>query len=207
MTIIHELQDPFPHLIIENMYDDQELELIWEELNFLNKPNKLSEPKDYGALHLHTKSRGIILDSAYRDRNISNILSVNRKTFDYTETYAQLNPHYIKFKTSNKDITKLRYYHDGESYDPHIDANFDTLACTYFNKEPKRFSGGELYFPDYQYQVPCDNNLCVIFPAYFSHGVREIEISDDDYFAGYGRYCMSQFAHTVEQSKDKSKSA
>ena len=185
------------------MYDDQELELIWEELNFLNKPNKLLEPEDYGAASdLHTKSKAIVLDFAYSDRNISNILTVNRKTFNYTEIYAELSPHYIKFVTSNNDHTKIRYYHDGEFYKPHRDHYYDVLACTYFNKEPKRFSGGELYFPDYQHQIPCYNNLCVIFPAYFSHGVREIKISDEDYFAGYGRYCMSQFAYTVEEFED-----
>ena len=33
--------EPFPHLIYHNFYDDEELELIWEELKFLTKPNKL----------------------------------------------------------------------------------------------------------------------------------------------------------------------
>lgn len=202
MSLVHELKEPFPHLIIENMYDDQELKLIWEELNFLTKPGKLLSPKHYGAViteegDSYTTALGIHLDQVYANRNISNILQINRKLFNYTQIYGKLSPHHIKFERSNHDITKIRYYHDGESYRPHADTSFDTLACTYFHKTPKKFSGGELYFPDYDYQISCDNNLCIIVPSYFYHGVREIKISDNDYYAGYGRYCMTQFTHTV----------
>ena len=31
---------PFPHMIIENFYNESELDLIWEELNFYTKPGK-----------------------------------------------------------------------------------------------------------------------------------------------------------------------
>ena len=207
MSIIHELKEPFPHLIVENMYDDQELELIWEELNFLTKPGKLLNPKDYGVAGAkrgdpYTTALGVQLDNVYCNRNMSNILNVNRKLFNYTQIYGKLSPHHIKFERANHDITKIRYYHDGESYLPHADTIFDVLACTYFNKTPKKFSGGELYFPDYNYQIPCDNNLCIITPSYFTHGVREIKISDNDYFSGYGRYCMTQFAYTVQGKND-----
>ena len=34
-------KDPFPHLIVEDFYNEKELELIWEELNFYTKPGKL----------------------------------------------------------------------------------------------------------------------------------------------------------------------
>ena len=38
--------DPFPHLVIKNFYNEEELKLIWEELNFYTKPDKLLEAKD-----------------------------------------------------------------------------------------------------------------------------------------------------------------
>jgi len=28
-------EEPFPHMIINNLYNEEELKLIWEELNFL----------------------------------------------------------------------------------------------------------------------------------------------------------------------------
>ena len=35
---------PFPHLILENFYNEEELNLVWEELKFYTKPGKLLEP-------------------------------------------------------------------------------------------------------------------------------------------------------------------
>ena len=54
--------DPFPHLIIRNFYNEEELKLIWEELNFLTKPGKLLEPKDFGGVVDKTNSHAIALD-------------------------------------------------------------------------------------------------------------------------------------------------
>ena len=34
-------EEPFPHIIVKNFYNEEELELIWEELNFYTKPGKL----------------------------------------------------------------------------------------------------------------------------------------------------------------------
>ena len=53
---------PFPHLIFSNFYNEQELDLIWEELNFYTKPNKLFEAKDFGGAHDKTNSHAIALD-------------------------------------------------------------------------------------------------------------------------------------------------
>ena len=53
---------PFPHLIIKNFYNEEELDLIWEELNFYTKPNKLLEAKDYGGVVDATNAKAIILD-------------------------------------------------------------------------------------------------------------------------------------------------
>ena len=45
--------DPFPHMIIDNFYNEKELELIWEELKFYTKPGKLLEAEDYGLSLIH----------------------------------------------------------------------------------------------------------------------------------------------------------
>ena len=33
--------NPFPLMVIENFYNEEELSLIWDELNFYTKPGKL----------------------------------------------------------------------------------------------------------------------------------------------------------------------
>lgn len=74
------------------MYDEKELELIWEELYFLTKPNKLLTPDKFGAAYdgdgnYVTKSHAVELDTVYLNRNISNILSLNRKLFNGANTW------------------------------------------------------------------------------------------------------------------------
>ena len=45
---VTQFENPFPHLIVDNFYNEEELELIWEELKFYTKPGKLLDVKDYG---------------------------------------------------------------------------------------------------------------------------------------------------------------
>ena len=191
------LDGPFPHLIIKNFYNEQELDLIWEELNFYTKPNKLLEAEYYGGVVDATNAKAIILDEVYGElyRDISNILTVNRKLFTsgVLDVFADIHPSCSCAPLVNKDITKLRYYHDGDYYEPHTDHTMPFLAFSYFYKEPKKFTGGELEFPEYKYELECKHNHTIIFPGWVEHAVKKVSIEDSDYFAGMGRYCVSNF--------------
>lgn len=197
-------QTPFPHAIVDNFYNEEELELIWEELKFYTKPGKLLDVKDYGGVDGYTSAKAILLDSLYQNRTgngglnwriMSNILTTNRKLFTsgVLDAFAEVDDCCCLANQTNNDITKVRYYHNGDAYDPHTDKGFQFLAFSYFYKEPKKFEGGQLYFPKYDYEIPCDNNSVIIFPGWVEHGVREISIKDSDYFDGYGRYAITSF--------------
>ena len=67
------LQNHFPHLIIYNFYNNKELKLIWEELNFYTKDKKLLEAKEFGGVVDKTNSKAIWLDKVYQ-LNIENYL-------------------------------------------------------------------------------------------------------------------------------------
>tara|TARA_R100000388_G_C7237798_1_gene159071 strand:+ start:24 stop:638 length:615 start_codon:yes stop_codon:yes gene_type:complete len=189
-------EKPFPHLIINNFYNEDELQLIWEELKFYTKPDKFFEAKDFGGVIDKTNSHAIILDQIYKkNRKLSNILTVNRKLFtsDALDIFAEIEDCCCIANKSNYDITKVRYYHDQEYYKPHTDKSFQFLAFSYFYKQPKKFSGGDLLFPKYNYQYPCNNNSIIIFPGWVEHGVSKITINDSDYYDGYGRYSITSF--------------
>ena len=202
--IVTLFNDPFPHMICNDFYNPEELKLVWEELNFYTKPGKLLEAKDYGGVVGYTNAKALMLDSVYRDfsgsdgvnyRNLSNILTVNRKLFTsgVLDAFAGVHDCCCIANQSNTDTTKIRYYHDGEGYDPHTDKGFQFLGFSYFYKEPKKFKGGQLYFPKYDYEVPCDNNSMIVFPGWVEHGVREVKIEDSDYYDGWGRYAITSF--------------
>ena len=190
-------ENPFPHFIIYNFYDNDELKLIWEELDFYTKDGKLFEAKDFGGVIDKTNSKAIWLDKVYKDkyRSLSNILTINRKIFDYRilDAFSDIHDCCSIARDSNFDQTKVRYYHDGNFYEPHTDKTVQFLAFSYFYREPKRFQGGELIFPKYDYKFNCDNNSLIMMPGWVEHGVSQVKIQDSDYFDGYGRYAITSF--------------
>ena len=201
-------EKPFPHLVVENFYDQNELDLIWEELKFLTKPDKLLEASGYGGVVGYTNAKALCLDGVYgkKYRNVSNILKVNRKLFkgDLLKIFSEIHDCCSISNESNWDITKVRYYHNQEYYDPHIDRCFQFLAFSYFYKEPKRFSGGEVFFPKYDYEYPCYNNSIIILPGWVRHVVKKVIIEESDYYDGYGRYCISSFFGNRDKSVNES---
>ncbi len=196
-------ENPFPHFIIYNFYDEDELKLIWEELDFYTKDGKLFEAKDFGGVIDKTNSKAIWLDKVYRDkyRSLSNILTVNRKIFDYRilDAFSDIHDCCSIARYSNTDQTKVRYYHDKQYYEPHIDKTVQFLAFSYFYRKPKKFKGGELIFPKYNYSFSCENNSLIMFPGWVEHGVSEVTIKNSDYFEGYGRYAITSFFGNKER--------
>ena len=190
-------KDPFPHMIVENFYNDDELKLIWEELDFYTKDGKLFDAHEFGGVIDKTNSKAIWLDKIFskKYRNLSNILKVNRKLFDSAvlEAFSSVHDCCSIAKFCNYDVTKVRYYHDGDYYEPHTDKTVQFLGFSYFYREPKKFEGGELIFPKYDYTFDCPNNSLIMMPGWVEHGVSKISIKNSDYFDGYGRYAVTSF--------------
>ena len=179
------------------MYSDEELELISQELVFLNYDHKLESPKETGGAAddniMLKQNKGLFLDNLYCKREISNILSINRKIFNkkYLELYASLNFGYRTILECNHDSTLISYYENGGYYCPHKDGSIYT-ALTWFFKVPKLFEGGNLIFTEYNEVVEINHNMTIIFPSFVQHSVEKV-IMEEDLPRGFGRYCMSQF--------------
>jgi hypothetical protein len=196
--VITKIKDPFPYLKIENLYTEEELELIGDELIFLNHKSKLEGPEDTGSAkdssdNLLKENRGLFLDDLYKRREISNILSINRKLFnkEYLEAYASLSFGYKSILECNQDTTLISYYENGGYYKPHKDNSMHT-ALTWFFEVPKMFEGGDLFFPEYNEKIEIQQNMTVIFPSFVLHSVEEVKMKEN-ISQGLGRYCMSQF--------------
>ena len=189
--------EPFPHIVFHNFYTDEELDLLWEEFNFYTKSKKLFDVEEYKGVVGKTEAKALHLDSVYtgKYRVLSNILEVSRKVLDkdILKPFSEISDCCTLAKFANYDHTKVRYYHNGDYYKPHTDTYFEFLAFSYFFKEPKRFEGGNLIFPKYDYEFSCDHNSLIIMPAWVEHGVSEVSIKDSDYYDGYGRYAITHF--------------
>jgi hypothetical protein len=196
-------QEPFPHAIIQNFYDQEELSLIWRELDFLTSPHKLEHTSLHGSngkdqltgLPL-SESLGLNLDIIYSgDRKISDILRLNRKIFQpkILQAFESLSPLLGHLRIINEDFTKIKYYENGNYYRKHADDSRFT-AVTYFHKEPKAFTGGDLHFDEYDYTIPIENNMLVFFVGCIEHSSLDVKMNGDyPKYSGYGKYVMNQF--------------
>ena len=201
------LHEPFPHAIIKDVYTDDELKLIWRELDFLTSKDKVMGTEDMGVAYdfLSRKKKanntGLNLDEIYPIRNISDILTLNRKIFsiDLADKLSNIHPLFTGFRRTNFDTTKIRYYDNNEEYISHTDNSFITV-CTYFYKDRSKIEGGDLNFPEYNYIIKTDNNMAVFFCGHIDHAATPAKRLDEyTPFDGYGRYCMNQFCSMADK--------
>ena len=199
---IHLKKEPFPHAIIEDFYNEEELKLLWKELDYLTSPNKmilsgdkLGTSKDQLTQVTKSSSYGIMLDEYFSQKTYSDILVITDKIFNpnLLNQIASLHTLMGHVAHLNDSITKLKYYEDAEEYKAHIDTSRFTML-NYFFKEPKQFTGGNLYFKDFDCTIEIKNNMVVFFCGAINHASTKL-ISNDFYdkFSGYGKYCVTKF--------------
>ena len=207
---IVKLKDPFPHVIFEDYYTGDELFHIWKELDFLSYQTKMLPPSETGTAFYEDTDKpmkqnyGIHLDDLYKNREMSNIMTINRKLFEQqlAEDISAWDFSFNNWKTVNTDLSLVSYYENNGRYDSHRDCSCYTFL-TWLYKKPKSFSGGDMYFQEYDYSVEIDNNKAILFHSSVLHKVTDItmkqnyEVDDMNHFSCAGRYTISQFAsHT-----------
>lgn len=192
--MIQKVTDPFPHLIIEDFYDQEELKLVWRELDFLTSPNILL-PANLDGSAYSANALSLSLEGVYRDTNYSNIQRTHNNKIlskDIKDSFAELTPFHNHINSINKLNIKVKYYEDGHNYPKHLDyARFTGISYLY--KEPKMFEGGDLYFNDFDYRINIKNNMFILFMGGFHHSVEPIKLKQDAYITGNGRYSITTF--------------
>ena len=182
--------EPFPHVIIENTFDEYQLKLLWRELDFLL--DKLGDPEEYAAAQRDddtylTTAKGRSLDTLYGDREVSDILKITEDVFfTNAKLYEELlehNDYWVTWKESNADFTKVRRYYPGDGYEPHADYWVHVLITTTFCHAED--TGGNLYFPKHDYEIETKNNKTVVFPGWIQHAVTDVVEND--------RYAITKF--------------
>lgn len=209
MEVNHDLKithsnTPFPHVYVENMYNDEELEQIFAELDYYqsNKETYFLPPTETGSATKEDNKTpiknnvGFFLDHVYNERKYSKILQLNRRIFDTNEILCDPSKRNLMFSNfyPDKDWTLISYYENGGEYKEHRDKAVAT-ACTWFFKYPKKFTGGDISFPDFKYKLKSNSNCMVVFPSFIRHKVSTISMKETDEGKGLGRYCMTQFMH------------
>jgi Rps23 Pro-64 3,4-dihydroxylase Tpa1-like proline 4-hydroxylase len=191
--VIHKIKEPFPHLIIEDFYSEDELKLIWQELDFLTSANKLI-PANLDGSTLLSNALSVSLDNIYKDLRYSNINLINKKILspEITHAFLSLNELFGHITMVNTINTKIKYYENGHNYHKHRDVARFT-GINYLYKEPKKFEGGDLYFDNYGYKVELKNNMFILFIGCLWHSVTSIILNENAYITGNGKYSITSF--------------
>ena len=193
MNIIELNKNP-PVYIVKELYNEEERFKIYNELLFLQ--HKLADETATGPAEddkgkTLTSKKGEWLEEVYANRKMSDILNINRKTYDIIK---EIKHWYFSYKDSYTDYTLVSYYEEADYYKPHIDKCFITSISWFYNK-PKNFLGGNLQIPSLNLTIPCEDNTMVLFPgALLEHSVTEISMIDKNREKS-GRFSISQFVH------------
>jgi hypothetical protein len=188
-------------LVIDDFYTDEEQVEIWKELDFLTYDRKLLPPEGTSPAHDPVtgeslkQNSAIFLDVIYSRRELSNILTLNRKIFspEVSSNFDDMDNCFNYSEITNFDGTMVSYYEQSNYYKAHTDRSILTYLY-WCNKEPKKFEGGDLILPQLDAGIEYKNNRLVVFPSWRLHEVTPVEMIEDvEPFSGFGRYCITTF--------------
>lgn len=184
---------PFPHSIVYDFYNKDEEKLIWKELEFLNKPEKMSPPLETGDPNASPNKSGMFIHDSYSNISFSNIFTINQKIFRL-KPLLESNIFSNYLSVANTSEIMISYYEDKSYYEMHKDSYMLSSVITFW-KKPKKFTGGNLTFNDYEYQPKMNHNTMILFPSYQNHSVSEIVMKNNDGING--RYTINHFFKVI----------
>lgn len=205
MKILPFKENPvFPFLLIDDFYNEKEEKLIWQELDFYTIDKFISNKDDKTLLRAVDEKTGKSKNSSYRiyldqvyqanSRHVSNILTLYKKIIseEIKEVYKGITPAWKLLDWSDRDLSQISYYDEGDRYDSHADV-YGCSVMIWFYREPKRFKGGDFYFDDPNTKVVCKHNRLLMFPSYYMHSVTPVTMEKEYREKGFGRYALTHF--------------
>ena len=182
MEITH-FSQPVQFCIINNYFTKDEVEVLHEELVKLD----LKEPDQTGGAQNISGKPLKQNKGTFVENKASVIGKLTRKLFDDVAPHLKYTHWFWNyFNIALNDSILVTRYDTGDYYKSHRDASVIT-AIYYTWKEPKTFSGGDLYFGEFR--VPIRNNSLLLFPGPTFHEVTPVE--------GSGRWAVTQFLNVA----------
>ena len=181
---------PCPHVLLHEFFSEEELKLVWQEIELVRLSYQTFDGYDTGAAtnsdgESLKQNSGSFLYDIYRDKKFSPILKATEQNLFYNKWYESFDHWFGRLYAKMNHLSSLlNEYNDGDHYKPHQDNDIFT-ALIWLWKEPKSFSGGNFYFTNYDKKIIPENNSGIIFLGSEHHAVDTVH--------GDGRYCISTF--------------
>lgn len=181
---------PCPHVLLHEFFSEEELKLVWQEIDLVRLSYQTFDGYDTGAAtnsdgESLKQNSGSFLYDIYKDKKFSPIIKATEQNLFYNKWYESFDHWFGRlYAKMNHLSTLLNEYNDGDHYKPHQDNDIFT-ALIWLWKEPKSFSGGNFYFTNHDKKIIPENNSGIIFLGSEHHAVDTVH--------GDGRYCISTF--------------
>lgn len=198
------VESAFPYLVIDNWFDEQELNLVWKELEFLNSSNQMnraekesSTAKDQIGNPMAAAKRAN-LDEIYNIKraDYSNILRLKDKLRQpsFFENVKNTFPEgtFQRFTNIDRIDSMISYYENYDFYKTHNDISYLTILIWLY-KEPKKFDGGELELNESSNIIDCKNNRLIMFRGDNFHTVNPVIMKSEDTNKMNGRFTLTYF--------------
>lgn len=175
---IIELDKNIQVVVIRNYLNKTEFKEVWNELCVYLKMSGLSnDDANSGAATLEGKSLSKFKENLYIDSRYSPYLKYYKKFCNEVGKLIinkTLSSVYNGLANTNQDVSWLAKCFLNHEYKDHTDESAFTQLY-YINKEPKKFTGGDLFFNDFNYTLPYENNMLVLFPGFLLHSVTLVQ--------------------------------
>ena len=196
------VNNPTPHLLLEDFYTEKQLSVIWKELEILTP--SLDPPENTGSAWHDNEDKtwkkqneGLFLYNVYNRREVSPIISFTEQILfnDIGEFLDEKHWMTNVYKACNWNTLLISYYQNNHFYEPHTDLSTLT-SLVWIWKEPKHFNGGNFTLTNYDYTIECKNNCGIIFFGGEEHAVNNVTLDEEYMNKNLGRYTVSTFMGT-----------
>jgi len=173
--------DGIPYIVIDNVFNEDEVKRIQEEFVRL-KPALLPPELTQGAKTVTNgyvkKNKAVFLSDVYNNPDVSDIYKLSRRIFNpiMVDLYMSKDPMWRLFRYPLDTHYLVSYYEEDDSYEKHKDLATATLLY-WQNQEPLQFEGGDLVLEE-DTVIPYKSNRCVIFPSFTYHAVTPVKMLD-----------------------------
>ena len=172
----------YPALIIDNWYNAEEEQEIWDELYFfrssipIQRTENLNEAaKDNDNNSLAFVNRWFPIEVYNRKEESASVRLVDKvRSDEFHSIITPLQPFSRMFINSQIDRTIISYYGEGDYYKEHIDLALWT-QLTWFVEDREMFEGGDLKLNDTGEIVELRHNRTLFMPSCLLHEVLPIK--------------------------------
>ena len=187
----------FPFIIVDDWYSQEEEKFVWNELIYFHNINEFEKAEENCAADndiTKAKNSRLYYDLIFKDKKYSyiNKMLYKVRNKDFHKVIEDVMPIGKILKHTDFDNTLVNYYEHGDEYKSHYDYSMFTMLI-FFYKQPKKFSGGDLYFEENNVTVECKHNRMVLFPGYYLHQVKKVLMNNNDFNIMNGRFSITHF--------------